>query len=69
MILYTSTDLSVKPYASIFRAEQASSSSETSVNFYYIARRSIPENSILRIHGRENFKSLLVLQPVTSDSN
>jgi hypothetical protein len=68
MTLRKFTDFSVKPYAFIFRAEEETGSSETSVNVHYITRRSIPENSILRIHGCENLNYPSVLQPVAGES-
>jgi hypothetical protein len=40
---------------------EAASTSETSVNFYQNTRRYNSEDSHLRTHRRENFKSYLVI--------
>jgi hypothetical protein len=43
---------------------EAARTSETLVNFYQTTRRYNPEDSYLRIHRRENFKSYFVIQLV-----
>jgi hypothetical protein len=41
---------------------EAACTSETSVNFYQTTRRSIPEDSHLHSHRRENLKSRLCIR-------
>jgi hypothetical protein len=43
--------------ASIIRAMEAASTSETSISFYQTTRRNIPEDSHLHTCRRENLKS------------
>jgi hypothetical protein len=46
-------------FLSIIRAQEAVNTSETSVNFYQTTYRTIPYDSHLHTHRRENLKSNL----------